>query len=246
MIVDDEMRKNALFVAAALGDVEVIGKVIKDGFDINTPDEHGTTALMIAAARGQEEAVSALVEGGADVQRRDACGCTALFHASGHPSEPSMRTSGCCGSGAGTTSFQGIAGILLRAGCDPNARDTYGSVPLHWAADNGRMGVCLALIDWDADPDAADNGGMTALMHAAKSRSTQDVDFLVRECHPDIDARDNLGMTAAMIAGMSGNEGTMDYLLGRTGGFDLVDDDGLTAEDHFERFQDWTAEGGPQ
>jgi len=56
---------------------------------------------------------------------------------------------------------------LLKAGADPNARDSIdGATALMTAAELGRVGLCNILVDGGADVNMADTGGANALRHA--------------------------------------------------------------------------------
>ena len=56
-----------------------------------------------------------------------------------------------------------VAGLLLGAGADPNARDKNGQTPLMLAAENGDLAMVRWLLDHGADPSLKDDLGETAL-----------------------------------------------------------------------------------
>src|SRR3990172_5069631 len=52
---------------------------------------------------------------------------------------------------------------LLQLGANPNARDSWGATPLHWAARKSFPGDATALLEAGADPWATDQRGETPL-----------------------------------------------------------------------------------
>jgi hypothetical protein len=56
----------------------------------------------------------------------------------------------------------------LDAGGDPNARDSHGATPLHYAASGNRLDPVVFLLDQlpgaGADPNICNHGGISALM----------------------------------------------------------------------------------
>jgi len=59
--------------AAASGNAEVVGLLLKSGAAVNATDVHGDTALMIAARDGSPDAARALLAAGAnrDLRNKD-------------------------------------------------------------------------------------------------------------------------------------------------------------------------------
>jgi Ankyrin repeats (3 copies) len=76
-----EDSREELLGAAAQGDLEKIGILLKDGADVNVKDQNERTALMLPAWAGQFEVVKFLLEKGADVNARDKNGRTAMMWA---------------------------------------------------------------------------------------------------------------------------------------------------------------------
>ena len=56
-----------------------------------------------------------------------------------------------------------VAGLLLGAGADPNARDKNGQTPLMYAAEHGDLAMVRWLLEHGADPAVKDDLGETAL-----------------------------------------------------------------------------------
>lgn len=83
----------------------------------------------------------------------------------------------------------GIAGKLLKAGANVDARNRRGAEPLHYAADGGpgsrswdpaaQAATIALLIAAGADPNAADNSGVTPLHRAVRTRCAAAVQALL-------------------------------------------------------------------
>ena len=73
--------KIVLMQAAQRGDLEVIGKCVFSGTDINTKDASGSTAMHYAAGAGQVEALRALIDNHGAIDEPNDKGQTPLFFA---------------------------------------------------------------------------------------------------------------------------------------------------------------------
>lgn len=104
-----------------------------------------------------------------------------------------------------------ITEMLLRAGAEPNYRDSQEEVALDIAAAGGAVRIIEVLLRYGADINLADKEGNTALISAACECSvatppdaTKAVKFLLdRGADPNL--RDSEGDTALMIAAEHGN-----------------------------------------
>ena len=98
---------NSLFDAAASGNVQLIGQLLRRGANINAANRERETALHIAAARGQYSAVIYLVNHGANLHARTIKNWLPIHHA---------------------TRFQhaNIANYLKQRGASPYARTSDG------------------------------------------------------------------------------------------------------------------------
>jgi ankyrin repeat protein len=75
-------RQSRLGMEAAMGRVNKVRALIKDGADINgVSASKGATALMAAVWYRRPKVVALLLKAGADVSRRDEAGKTALMYA---------------------------------------------------------------------------------------------------------------------------------------------------------------------
>ena len=74
-----------LHEAAYRGDLELVKRLVEDGYDVNQRDADGATPLMHAAVEGHYRACKYLIDHGADVSVRDNDGWDLLRLASGYP-----------------------------------------------------------------------------------------------------------------------------------------------------------------
>ena len=59
-----------------------------------------------------------------------------------------------------------ICRLLLEAGADATARNSYADTPLHWAAERCNYAVCKQLLDAGADPNERNHLQKTPLRFA--------------------------------------------------------------------------------
>jgi ankyrin repeat protein len=89
---------------------------------------------------------------------------------------------------------------LLKAGANPDARDSQGRTPLIEAAFGGHTDTARALLEAGADPNVRDADSWTALMEAT-SKGRLDIVKRLIGAGADVNARNRDGRTAlAMIA----------------------------------------------
>lgn len=144
--------ETALMTAARTGDVATIEALLEAGADPNAAEGwRGQTALMWAAAENNAAAVEALLERGAELNATSAGGeFTALKFAVRGGAMDSARA-------------------LLDAGADVNEEMLDGTSLLVLAVTNAHYELAAVLLDYGADPNAADQG-WTALHQIAWSR----------------------------------------------------------------------------
>jgi uncharacterized protein len=146
--------EEALWQAAAKGDVGRIKALLDDGVGVDAVDERGNSALMIAAWKGQTAAVSLLLDRGANIDLQDNYGKTALFIAAWFNRAPVVKE-------------------LLARRANTELRATTpspGGTPLVRAVDKANEEIVQLLLAAGADLTAADNEGVTPLANARDSR----------------------------------------------------------------------------
>ena len=154
-------------------------------------------ALVKKAARGEVPAVKLFLRAGMDPGTRDQNGMTPLHAASlGGRSE--------------------VAGVLLEAGADPEARDKkLGATVLIHAALRGHKDTVKLLLDRGVKVEAADaKNGRTALMWAVLNNHRETVEILL-DRGAALGAQDHYGRNAMIYACTYLKPETVDLLLAR-------------------------------
>jgi ankyrin repeat protein len=152
--------ETVLMTCARTGNPDAVKLLLAAGADPNAKENlRGQTALMWAVAEKHPEAVRALIEGGADVHAatkprtdiydRTLGGFTPLLFAARVGDLESAR-------------------ILLAAGADPNEATPETGNALVVASASHHEELAVFLLENGANPNAADEYGMTALHHAVQ------------------------------------------------------------------------------
>jgi len=171
-----------LQMAAGEGHKEIAELLIAKGADVNAMNADGLTALFAAILGPHKEMVELLIAKGADVNVRGFLGMTPLNMANDegekeiadllrkHGGKTAEELKGG-GPVAEASSLREAAmlGIIeavkqhIAAGADVNAKDEWGTTPLHSAASEGHKEVVELLIEKGADVNAKDVDGDTPL-----------------------------------------------------------------------------------
>ncbi|KAJ5428276.1 hypothetical protein N7445_009730 [Penicillium cf. griseofulvum] len=171
----------ALFIQAALGNVEGMVMLLDNGADPNGRDRarHGRP-LIAAVYGGHTMATASLLQYGANPNMVDQHGMTALWWAiaSGH--------------------FD-IVELLLSCGATTESVGSDGLTPLLFAATEGRIAYLELLIKNGADINAQDTIGETALMRAVGEFSVPVLRLLL-DNGADVHMKDEMGRTALDMA----------------------------------------------
>ncbi|MCK5892871.1 MAG: ankyrin repeat domain-containing protein [Endozoicomonadaceae bacterium] len=118
-----------LFIAAKLGNVEIVDDLIYSAIKIGTFQREGTDALFIASCSGRSEVVRCLIKHGIDIESKDTNKKTPLFIAA---------EKGCTD----------VVKTLINLGAQADVRDSHQDTPLLVATKGNHTGVveCLARI----------------------------------------------------------------------------------------------------
>jgi len=68
---------------------------------------------------------------------------------------------------------------VSEGGCKVNHIDTYGQTPLFYAAREGHVEVCRALVALNGDPDIDDAKGQTPLFYSVKQGRLEAAEYLI-------------------------------------------------------------------
>mmetsp|Transcript_17380 Transcript_17380/g.20057 ORF Transcript_17380/g.20057 Transcript_17380/m.20057 type:complete len:421 (-) Transcript_17380:458-1720(-) len=147
-------QKNAkLMHATQIGNVEDMRDLIeKNGKNPNRPNESGITPLHLACAEGYEKIAKYLLKNCEDVNiQTKANGFTPLH----------------CVCANGPENHDAIIKQLLRKGANPNIKDIYGAIPLHYASYQGKDGAVKLLLENGSNPNILNNDGKTPKEYAS-------------------------------------------------------------------------------
>lgn len=221
-IVEEELSSLNLAIVQkrevdALGHIQTL---LAQGVDSEDP-LWTWTPLHKAIEFGQWRVVQALCDsGGAKVRENlhldlDLAQWTPLYHA------------------AATGRAKAVS-MLLRAGAEVDAVNSYGFTPLHHAAQGGHEEAIQALLSGGANVDAPDPFGCTALHHAAQGGQAGAIRALLGG-GATVDAQDSDGRTPLHHAAQGGHEGAIRVLLTGRAKVNAQDSDGRTALHHADR-----------
>jgi len=162
--------------AAARGHLEAVGVLLRSRADVDAREETcNRTALLWAAEAGHAEVVSLLLKHGADMGAltRDGAGAVWVGAHRGHVDvlrelvrEPPAEDADCAAAEPPAAGADGTDGTDAAPTVPVDQRDAAGVTPLAAASEAGHGGVCELLMRCNADIDAVDHNGWTALHHA--------------------------------------------------------------------------------
>ena len=214
-------KSTPLFYAAALGHIEIIKSLLKEGANVNLAISQ-RTALSMAAERGQHGSVKCLIEAEANVnifsehiepilisaarfhKISDSEKCIDLLIEAG--ADVNIQ---CFDPRTGQTTpllecikldIPKIVSKLIGAGADVNL-GYGGKFPLHEALGDKHFKCAELLIEAGADVNQQNDYSETPMYRAARALQNEAVDLLVKS-GADVNTPDNRGMTPLMIAAM--------------------------------------------
>ncbi|MGE0823381.1 MAG: ankyrin repeat domain-containing protein [Candidatus Binatia bacterium] len=162
--------RSALTIAALKGHVDIMQTLLSKGADINATDESGKTALMWAANEARLESIKALLAHGANINITDNEGRSALIWATAQEYIDADVD----------RVLTEIVEALLAKGADTTFRSGgEGRPALLWAAAKGHSGAVRALLAKNADAQAKDWTGKTALLLASSGNYAEIVELLI-------------------------------------------------------------------
>ena len=182
MFPDPQVR--ALAEASANGRIDEINTMVSQGVDVNARGTQNATPLFWAMQN--LAGFTRLLELGADpnvvygdggsimrlvVQTKDTSYLETVLKFGGDPNlvASDMKNTPIF-QAIGAPSEEKVINLLLEAGADINARDSYGTVPLMIAAGRGKFDVVYLLLTLGADYRLTDNNGVSLMDDIANSR----------------------------------------------------------------------------
>lgn len=190
--------------------------LLDHGADVNLRDDFGTTALIAAAKNGRAEVIEPLLARHADI----------------HATHDGAIVAAVANGDALLTAR------LLSVGSDPNAKDEAGRTLVMLGIHSPELTKLLLAHGATLAPNAADNQGVTLLMHAAAESTLDTVKLLLAE-GGDLAARDHDGHTLLMNLPLNplgdspaALEGMIAFLVARGVDVNARDHTGATALHH--------------
>ena len=145
--------------AVRSGDMDEVNAAIVRGQSVDLRDKNGAPAIFVALQFSQTDMFKFLVEQGARVEVKDRQGDTLLSLLAG-------------------TKLYEVTSIVLKAGADPDRPGANREPPLIIASRNGDAEMVQLLLDYNADYEATDLTGRTALNIARERRFSHVVNAL--------------------------------------------------------------------
>jgi ankyrin repeat protein len=192
--------ESVLMTAAAAGDPATLKLLLAAGAKVNAAEQtQGQTALMYAARENHAAAIKVLVEAGADVNARSRALEWPEFKFNTGGMIYTVQPVG----GWSATMFAAREGAveavraLADAKADLSLPDPDGTTPLILAIINARFDTAVALIEKGANPNAADQMGMTPLYAAVDMHTL--APLMGRPAPPLRDSIDAVDMAKALL-----------------------------------------------
>ncbi|XP_059944792.1 E3 ubiquitin-protein ligase MIB2 isoform X3 [Mesoplodon densirostris] len=179
--------RTALQVAAHLGQVELVRRLLQARAGVDLPDDEGSTALHYAALGNQPEAARLLLSSG--------CGANTLNGARSSALHVAVQRG-----------FLEVVRVLCERGCDVNLPDAHADTPLHCAisAGTGASGIVEVLTEVPGiDVTATNSQGFTLLHHASLKGHTLAVRRILARARQLVDAKKEDGFTALHLAALN-------------------------------------------
>jgi ankyrin repeat protein len=241
----DAMSRTPLHWAAVLGNAEVAGLLLADGYDWAAKDENGATAWHYCTQNTNSDCLATMIEFLGDQEPPDEVdteGRTALMWAAGVGSvefitmlaSKNFDVHAVDSTGATALHTAAYAGhdeavqTLLQYEATVDAFDSMKLTPMCRACEMGHAAVVITLLNANASPDLQDEDGRTAMHWAALGG----FDYIVRkliEKNANVDAQDSQGRTALQCAAYGGFIDVISVLCEVNANVNSQDSEGVSA-----------------
>lgn len=169
-----------LITAAAVGDLELVNRLLAAGASAQAVDERGRSALLAAVQNRRGDVARALVVAGADVNRKDRDGMSAFL-------------------AAAATGQADVVRLALAHGADVRSTDRYDGTALIVASQHGNPEVVKLLLKAGIPVDHVNQLGWTALLEAVVlgdgSTRYEEIVQLLLDAGADANLADREGVT---------------------------------------------------
>ena len=234
----DGRRRTPLMYAATGNLPGMVRYLVRQGARVDAVDADGRSALIHAVRLGLPEVVEALLKKGASTAILDNEGRTALMYAAMRPHDrrasERRNLQRFLFQAPPSTNTRRLLALLLKNGAQLDQRDLYGRTALAYAVEKGALQSVRFLLKAGADPNEADDGGVTPLMLAASLGILDDdhprdkIKLLLRH-GAYVNLVDHDGRTPLMFAAQHKLSKTAGLLMDHGAEPDFQDSDGMTA-----------------
>jgi ankyrin repeat protein len=210
-----------------LGNKDLLNSVVNER-NVNASDKAGRTLLHRAAEAADREAVSVLLKKGSLVNAGDSKRETPLDRAFSSPdSLPHIRTAELLilsGAKSSNANLAYIVPAIRQSNYD--IRFEGGLSPLHFAAQEGHLGVVNYLIEKKAKIDAKNASGAPPLHEAFRAGEVEAAKLLI-QAGADVNARDANGNAAMhLVMPLNARQAGLDLLLANKADPNIKDNHG--------------------
>ena len=162
-------------------------ELLNQGADPNIPDSEGATALHYRIRCWDDELVEDLLNAGVNIEAKDKDSCTPLHWACRYSGPRTVKRLLLHDADCHARDYKGqtplhstaqsihstyeMTAMLIQKGADVQSADHSGATPLHLAAKAGNTNTVWVFIRYDANPEAVDINGKTAMHYAAEQAS---------------------------------------------------------------------------
>ncbi|KAF2903365.1 hypothetical protein ILUMI_02821, partial [Ignelater luminosus] len=217
--IESKNNKNQtpLILAVENGSEDVVDFLLKEGANLETKTSDNETPLIVSAKHGQNDVTCLLISKGAKIRTKDHEGKTAFHWAA-------LNT---------YTTPETIELFLSKSPDFLELQTAKQETPLILAAQGGSLDAVRLLLSKNANIEAKDCNGMTAL-HWVSIKGYQHILCILLNNDAELEVKDNEGRTALICAAQNGHKSVVNFLLDEAD-INAKDKNGLTALEWAEK-----------